>query len=82
MRTIGAAFLATALVASNAFAAGSAPLPSGKPAGIKEAANLGPDMGVILLGAGIVIGGIVFAVSGNEKGITSGVSTTTGSGLP
>lgn len=81
MRTIGAAFLATALVASNAFAAGTAPLPSGKPAGVK-AAQITPDVGVILLGAGIVIGGIVFAVSGNEKGITSGVSTTTGSGLP
>ncbi len=86
MRTIGAALLACTLVATSAFGATTsvAPLAPGKPAGAKEAANMGPNFAIILLGAGIVIGGIVLAVSNNGgDGVNSSTTTTTSAtGLP
>ncbi len=86
MRSIGAAFIATTLVVSSAFAAGNAaaPLSPGKPAGVKEAAVLGPSAFVILMGMGIVIGGVVLSVSNNCcDGVTTPTTTgTSGTGLP
>lgn len=83
MRVIAVAFLATTLVVSSAFASG-APLPSGKPAGVKQAAVLGPNFAVILLGMGVVIGGVTLAVSNNSgNGVSSSTTTSTSSsGLP
>lgn len=86
MRTIAATLLATTLVVSNAFAGAQsiAPLPSGKPAGVKNAASLGPNVFLVLLGTGIVIGGLVIAVSnsGNDGVTTPTTTATTTSGLP
>lgn len=77
IRTIGAGFLAATLVVSSAFAAGeAAPLPAGKPAGVKQAALLGPNAFLVLLGAGIVIGGIALAVSNNNKNTVTTPTTT------
>ena len=86
MRTLTAAILATTLVASNAFAAANSisPLAAGKPAGVKQAAALGPNMFLVLLGTGIVIGGLVITVSGGDKnGVTTPTTTATSTaGLP
>jgi hypothetical protein len=85
MRTIGAMLLATTLVASNAFAATNsvAPLASGKPAGVKEANLFGPNSGLILIGAAIVITGLALSLSNTDKGVTSPTtSSTSTSGLP
>jgi hypothetical protein len=84
MRTITATFLATTLTFSSAFAGNgpTTPLPAGKPAGTKQAAVLGPNFALILLGMGVVIGGITLAVSSNgNDGVTSPVTSTT-VGLP
>src|SRR3954462_460019 len=79
MRIIGAALLATTLVASNAFAASQsiAPLPAGKPAGVKEAASMGPNTFLVLLGAGIVIGGLALTLSSSGDGVTTPTTTST-----
>ena len=86
MRALCAAVLATTLVASNAFAAAGsvAPLPTGKPAGVKEAALLGPSGALLLVGAGILVGGIALSVSGGDnKGVTTPTTTATSTaGLP
>ncbi len=86
MRAISVAVLVTSLVASSAFAASNsvAPLPGGKPAGIKQAALLGPNFGLILLGAGVIIGGVSLAVSGQSNNGVTSPSTTASSttGLP
>jgi hypothetical protein len=86
MRTIAAGFLATTLVVTSAFAATQsvASLPAGKPAGVKEAASLGPNVFLLLLGSGIIIGGVALAVSGNNNnGVTTPSTTSTSStGLP
>jgi hypothetical protein len=85
MRTITATLLATSLLMSSAFAAprSVAPLPAGKPAGIQQAASLGPNAFLILVGAGIIIGGIVLAVSNSSDGVTSPTTTSTSTtGLP
>jgi hypothetical protein len=85
MRTITATLLATTLIVTSAFAAPHSvtPLPAGKPAGGKEAALFGPNSFLILLGAGVVIGGLVLTVSGNSNGITGPTTTSTStSGLP
>jgi hypothetical protein len=82
MRTFAAALLASTLLVSSADAANQSvtPLPPGKPAGSKEAALLGPNAFLLLLGAGILIGGIALAVSNNSGngGVTT--PTTTGTG--
>lgn len=81
MRALPAALLSVVLIASSAFAATEtgAPLPAGKPAGAKEAALLGPSMFLVLLSAGIVIGGITLAVSnnGSNNGVTTPTTTST-----
>lgn len=81
MRTIMATLLASSLMVSSTFAATQSvvPLPAGKPAGVKEAAFLGPNTLLILIGLGIAIGGIALAVSNpGGDGITTGtVSTAT-----
>lgn len=82
MRTITATLLATTLLVSSAFAAPQS-LAAGKPAGAKEAALLGPNGILILLGAGVLIGGLTLAISDHRKGVTGPVTTsTTGTGLP
>ena len=80
MRTILASVLATTLMVSSTFAATQsvAPLPAGKPAGVKEAAFLGPNLFLILISAGIAIGGLSLAVSNpGGTGITTATSTST-----
>lgn len=80
MRTICASLMAATLLVSSAIAA---PLPAGKPAGVKEAAVLGPNVFLVLLGAGVIIGGITLAVSNNgNDGVTTPTTTGTGAGLP
>jgi hypothetical protein len=79
MRLIGATFLAVSLLVSSAQAA--APLPSGKPAGTKQAALLGPNLFLVLLSAGIVIGGLSLAVSNpGGSGVTTPTTSSTGTG--
>jgi hypothetical protein len=78
MRSWGAAFLVTSLIASSAFAAErSAPLAPGKPAGVKQAQTQGNVIwwvgGLAVLGAGI---GLVASGNGS-KGITTTTTTTT-----
>jgi hypothetical protein len=81
MRSITAAVVATSLLVSSALAA--APLPAGKPAGVNQAASLGPNFGLVLLGLGVVIGGIVLATSNSGGGVTTPTtSSTSTAGLP
>jgi hypothetical protein len=77
MRGIGAAFIAATLFASSAFAANNvvAPLPSGKPAGVKQAAMLGPNAFLILVGLGVVIGGVALSVSNSDHNTPTTPST-------
>jgi hypothetical protein len=80
MRTIVASLVASTMLVSSTFAATqSVPLPAGKPAGVKQAAYLGDNFLLILLGAGIVIGGIALAVSnpGGDNPTTPTTSSTT-----
>ncbi len=78
MRIVTAIFLATTLLVSAAEAEVAVPLPAGKSAGVKEAALLGPSIFLVLISAGIIIGGITLAVSNNGgNGITSPVATST-----
>lgn len=85
MRKISASFLALALMTSSVLAATQpvAPLPAGKPAGVKEAAFLGPNLFLVLLSAGVMIGGLALAVSnpGND-GVTTPTTSGTGTTLP
>ncbi len=83
MRTIVASLVASTMLVSSTFAATpGVPLPAGKPAGVKQAAYMGDNFLLILIGAGIVIGGIALAVS-NPGGdnpttpTTNSTSTTT-----
>lgn len=80
MRTIGAAILASSLIASSAFAAtdASAPLAPGKAAGVKHAQSTDNTL-LLVLGLGVVAGGIALVASGNGS---STVATTTGTGTP
>ena len=84
MRSITATLLASSLFVSSAFAAPQTlPLPAGKPAGVSQAAALGPNFALILLGLGVVIGGVVLAVSEPSDGVTSPTtSSTSTAGLP
>ena len=74
MRTIGAALLATALVATSAFAA---PLAPGKPAGVKKAQA---ETSTVLIVAGVaVVGlGIGLVASGNNSGPQVSSTATAG----
>jgi hypothetical protein len=72
---VGAAVLATSLLASSAFAADVTPLPAGQPAGIKEAEFLAASP-FLLIGAIALVA--VIAVATSSGGGHS--STTTGAG--
>jgi hypothetical protein len=76
-RAAGAIAL-TSLLASGAFAATAAPLPSGKPAGVQQAGLQGS--GLIWIGAAAIIAVTVAVVaSSNNDGVTT---PTTGTGTP
>jgi hypothetical protein len=83
MRSFTAALVASSILVSS-FAATAAPLPAGKPAGVKQAATLGPNFALILLGLGVVIGGVVLASSNTGgDGVTGPTTTSTSTvGLP
>lgn len=76
MRTIGAAFLATTLVVTSAFAA---PLAPGKPAGVKKAQG---ETGTMMIVAGVAVVGIgiglVASGNGNGPGVSSTATSATG----
>jgi hypothetical protein len=72
MRTIGSALVATTLLVTSAFAATDSVAPSasngalapGKPAGVQKAQGADNTIWWVL-GAGVVIGGIVLVATGN-----------------
>jgi hypothetical protein len=73
MRIFGAAILATSLLATNAFAASltpAAPLPAGKPAGVKKA-QMDNNALLIIGGIGLAGLGIGLAASSNGGGPTT-----------
>jgi hypothetical protein len=74
MRIFGAAFLAAALLATNAFAATT--LSAGKPAGVKKAQAQSNTL-LIIGGIGLAGLGIGLAASSNGGGPTNFTSTTT-----
>jgi hypothetical protein len=84
MRTITAVLFAATLVSSQAFAAAGSvtPLASGKPAGVKEAAVLGPNGTFIFLGLAIVAGGLALTLGGKKDGITSPTTSGIVTGIP
>ena len=58
MRKLAAIVVAASLVTSSAFAETSlAPLPAGHPAGVKQAALLGPNLFLVLIGIPLFFGG-------------------------
>ena len=71
MRIFGAAVLATSLLVTNVFAA---PLPAGKPAGVKKAQEDNTNMIMIISGIGLAGLGIGLAASNGGGSISS--STT------
>jgi len=75
MRTLGAAILATSLLATNAFAATT--LPAGKPAGVQKAQMEGNTI-LIVAGIGLAALGIGLAASSSGGGPTSVTNTVTG----
>ena len=78
MRVLIAAMAATSLLVSSAFAATSAvgPLAPGKPAGVKKAQAEDTTL-LWVLGAGLVIGGIVLvATQGDDKTPTGSSSSS------
>ena len=76
MRTLIAVVLAAGLMSANAFAASStAPLSAGKPAGVKKA-QAETSWALVLIGAGVAVGGIVLAAGSTGSG--PAVSTTLG----
>ncbi len=84
MRVMGVILLASSLIVSSAFATtqSAAPLPAGKPSGTKQAALLGPSVFLVLLSAGIVIGGLALAVSGSGNGGVTTPTTSAGGTSP
>ena len=85
MRIFASVLISTSLFVSSAFAATQtvSTLPAGKPAGVGQAALLGTDFGLILVGLGVVIGGLALAASscGNCGTVTTTTSTSR-TGLP
>jgi hypothetical protein len=75
MRTFSAAILAATLVMTNAFAA---PLPAGKPAGVKKAQMDSPNALLIITGIGLAGLGIGLAASSNGGGPLTSTNTVTG----
>lgn len=79
MRRFAAIVVASTLVTSSAFAAGTnvAPLAPGKPAGVKEA-NLSGNGMLYLFGLAILGGGIALVASqGTGNNVTNLTTTTT-----
>ena len=79
MRIFGAAFLAAALLATNAFAATT--LSAGKPAGVKKAQAQG-NMLLIIGGVGLAGLGIGLAASSSGGGPTTVTTATVGTTTP
>ena len=79
MRIFGAAFLAAALLATNAFAATT--LPAGKPAGVKKAQSQSNTL-LIIGGVGLAGLGIGLAASSNGGGPTTVTTATVGTTTP
>lgn len=76
MRRFAIPVLATVFLTTNAIAADVAPLPPGKPAGVKKAQDedINPLIYVGVVAAGI---GIALAVSNNDSGPTAIAPSTT-----
>ena len=83
MRTIGAALLATTMIVSSAFAATDSvgPLTPGKPAGVQKA-QMEDSTLLWIVGAGLVIGGIVLVASGSGNSSTPTGSSSSSSSSP
>jgi hypothetical protein len=81
MRIFAAVALATSVLASSAFAAGTevrAPLAPGKPASVKKAQMEGDNTMMIVAGVAIVAGGIALVASeGNDTVVVAPTSSTT-----
>lgn len=75
MRSMIVPVLAVALTATSAFAADSAPLPAGKPAGVHQA-QMGGNSLFFLLGAAVIAGGIAIAVSNNGNNVSTSTTGT------
>lgn len=67
------------LFSSVAFAAPHSPLPSGKAAGVHDAALLGPSLFVVLLGSAVLVTGLALTVSnsGGKNNVTTPTTTST-----
>lgn len=77
MRSISAVVLAACLTCSSAFATDmSAPLASGKPAGVKEA-QMHNSTFFIIAGVALAATGIALAASGDSNTLTPAATTTT-----
>jgi hypothetical protein len=83
MRTVGAALLATTMIVSSAFAATDSvgPLTPGKPAGVQKA-QMDDKTLLWVIGAGLVIGGIVLVASGSGNSSTPTGSSSSSSSTP
>ena len=83
MRTVGAALLATTMIVSSAFAATDTvgPLTPGKPAGVQKA-QMDDSTLLWIVGAGLVIGGIVLVASGSGNSSTPAGSSSSSSSSP
>jgi hypothetical protein len=79
MRIFGAAFLAAALLATNAFAATT--LSAGKPAGVKKAQTQSNTL-LIIGGVGLAGLGIGLAASSSGGGPTTVTTATVGTTTP
>jgi hypothetical protein len=79
MRTIGSALLATTMIVSSAFAATDSvgPLAPGKPAGVKKAQAEDTTL-LWVLGAGLVIGGIVLVATQGDDKTPTGTTSSSG----
>ena len=75
MRTLGAALLASSLLATNAFAATT--LPAGKPAGVQKAQMEGNAL-LIVAGIGLAALGIGLAASSSGGSPNASTNTVTG----
>ena len=71
MRIFIAAALSSTLIASAALAADVGPLASGKPAGVKQAQEVGTT-GWVLIGAGVVAAIAIAVASDSNRSPTSG----------
>ena len=78
MRDLVAALLSISLMASTALAAGSDPLAPGKPAGVRQAQEVGVSSTALVIIAGIVVAGVAIGLSTSSNGNPGGpVALTT-----